>query len=153
MDKCIDGDWPDVGNAEVPCCYGSAEYGPARCTCWESVYEVEQTEPRTDLDAAVRPSMCVDCAYRPGSPERTGDPKAAGDEYLLRRLVESGDPFWCHQGIRRPTHWRHPSGATVPGSPFAYSPPIIDGRPYKADGTPADYCGGWAAQALKVMRR
>lgn len=145
--------WPDLG-LEVPCCAGSAMFGPERCTCWTPVYDREQaTELRADLPAGVQPKMCIDCAYRPRSPERTGDPEAAGNEELLRQLVDGGQPFWCHQGMRRPLRYEHPSGATVEASELEYAPPMrkVGGRmvPFKADGTPADLCGGWAALRLK----
>lgn len=142
-------DWPETPTSGL-CCIGSAMYGPERCTCWEPVYDLEQVKPRPDLPADVRSSMCHDCAYRPGSPERSGDPRAAGTEEALRALVDGGDIFWCHQGIRRPIRFEHPSGITVPGSDLAYDPPIIDGTPYRANGTPADMCGGWAALRLKI---
>lgn len=145
------GSWPDVGNSEVPCCIGAAEYGPGYCTCWKPVFEVEQQPPQTDLVPGVQPKMCVDCAYRAKSPERSGDPDAAADAEGLRALVDSGSPFWCHQGMRRPTHWVHPSGATAPASPLNYQPPIVGSTPYKADGTPGEICGGWAARRLKVL--
>jgi hypothetical protein len=149
------GQWPDVGNGEAPCCWESALDGPARCSCWEPVFDLEQQEPQRDLEPGTRPSMCVDCAYRPSSPERTGDPDAGTDVDELRALVDSGSVFWCHQGMRRPIHWRHPSGATtVPaGMDLNYRPPIVDGRPFKADGTPGDICGGWAALRLKVLAK
>ena len=145
--------WPDL-DLEVPCCAGSAMFGPERCTCWETVYDQPQTSPlRADLPAGVRPRMCVDCAYRPNSPERRGDPDAAADTEQLRELADGGQPFWCHQGMRRPIVYRHPSGARVEASELDYAPPMqqIDGRwvPFKADGTPADLCGGWAALRLK----
>lgn len=145
------GNWPDVGNGEDPCCWGSANEGPTGCTCWKPVFDVEQQPPRTDLEPGVQPKMCVDCAYRPKSPERSGDPEAAANALALDALVDSGSPFWCHQGMRRPTHWVHPSGATSPASPLNYQPPIVSGTPYKADGVPGEICGGWAARRLKVL--
>lgn len=147
------GNWPDVGNDEVPCCYGAAEYGYANCTCWTAVFDEEQQSVQTDLTPPVRTSMCVDCAYRPKSPERSGDPEAAASAQALQALVDSGSPFWCHQGMRRPTHWIHPSGATAPASPLNYQPPIVGSTPYKADGTPGEICGGWAALRLKAAFR
>jgi hypothetical protein len=146
-------DWPDVGNAEVPCCMGAVSHGPSGCTCWKPVYDTDQQSPRTELAAGTREDMCLDCAYRPGSPERTGDPDAAGDDDVLRELVDSGRRFWCHQGMRRVREWRHPCGATHPGSPLDFPCPVVDGVPYKADGTPADVCGGWAALNRKRLAR
>jgi MoaA/NifB/PqqE/SkfB family radical SAM enzyme len=70
----------------------------------------------------------------------------------LDDIITRGDIFWCHQGIRRVVEYRHPDGRVYPVPPLAagvdgaYEPPIIDGRPYKADGTPADVCAGWWAR-------
>lgn len=153
LDQCGFGKWPDVGNGEMPCCEGSAFVGPEACTCWEPVFDIEQQPPHGQIEPGVRPNMCHDCAYRPSSPERSGDPDAAMDGDRLQELVAGGYRFWCHQGMRRPTHWKHPYGATVPPSPLNYQPPIIEGIPYKADGTPGDICGGWAALRLKAMQR
>jgi hypothetical protein len=130
---------------------GSALDGPSGCTCWRPVYDLDQQTPDTTLIPEVRATMCGDCAYRPNSPEKSGDPAAAADGEKLRALVADGVPFWCHVGIRRPTHWAHPSGATTPGDPLDYSPPQRGSTPFKADGTPADLCGGWAAQRLKAV--
>lgn len=152
-DKCGPGLWPDVGNGENPCCYGSALDGPGGCTCWQPVFDVEQAEPRTDLPSGAQESKCADCAYRPGSPERSGDPHVTADAEQLRALAETGARFWCHQGMRRPTLWRHPSGATVPGLGADYRPPIVEGVPYKADGTPGDLCAGWMALRLHALQR
>ncbi|WP_116044020.1 hypothetical protein [Amycolatopsis palatopharyngis] len=117
------------------------------------MFDLEQQPPRTDLEPDVQAGMCPDCAYRPNSPERRGVADAATDEQALLALVESGSVFWCHRGMRRPTHWQHPFGATTPASPLNYQPPIHDGRPYKADGTPGDLCAGWTALRLKAMQR
>lgn len=118
------------------CCYAAAEDGPAACTCWEPIYDAEQAEPRTDVVPETRSQMCGDCAYRPDSPERAGDP------YFGLALTN----FWCHRGIRRP-RWRHPDGRVRPGDPADYQPPVIDGVPYRADGLPAARCGGWAGRS------
>lgn len=69
------------------------------------------------------------------------------------RIVERSEMFVCHQGIRRAVKWQHPSGAIVSGHEGNYCPPIIDGVPFKADGTPADICAGWAALRLKRIGR
>ncbi|MEU0515600.1 hypothetical protein [Amycolatopsis sp. NPDC006125] len=147
------GDWPDVGNDDVPCCMGSAQHGARGCTCWQPIYDLAQMPPRTGLEPGTRDGMCDGCAYRPRSPERTGAPDAAADLDDLERLAATGQPFWCHEGMRRPLEWRHPSGATVPGSPLDYQPPFIDGVPYRANGTPAARCGGWAAVRRKHQKR
>lgn len=143
--------WPEAGNGL--CCDGAAYYGPERCTCWVPVYDLDQQPPRTSEPSGAQPKMCVDCAYRPSSPERSGDPQAAADTDELHRIVEAGEPFWCHQGMRRPTLYRHPSGAeyVTPGAALAYTPPVVDAVPYQADGTPGLLCGGWIALRLKAM--
>lgn len=139
-------DLPEVGHGG--CCYGAAVYGPERCTCWEPVYDLEQRAPRPAAPA-VRPTACADCAYRPDSPERSGARGYAGDVDTLDELVEAGQPFYCHQGIRRPVRLRHPEGVEVDGHPADYDPPLVGGVPYRADGTPAEVCAGWAARAAR----
>jgi hypothetical protein len=146
-------DWPETPTTGM-CCIGSAVRGARGCTCWTPEYDVEQAEPRTDgLLFGCRESMCEDCAFRPGSPERAGDPDSAGDEELLDDLVVTGRPFWCHQGMRRPVRHRHPSGVVVEASPLEYAPPAVGAVPYKADGSPADLCYGWAARRAKYLER
>lgn len=61
------------------------------------------------------------------------------------------DRFWCHQGMRRPLYWEHPAGVRITGSPADYDPPIEDLVPFKADGTPADLCAGWAARSRALI--
>jgi len=143
-------DLPDAG--EGACCMGAAVYGPRRCTCWEPVYDLEQ-QPVKPGEMGMRVKMCADCAYRPNSPERRGEEGYQGDPESLDEMVATGDMFACHQGIRRSVRWVHPSGAEVPGHPAGYAPPLHDGKPYKADGAPADICAGWAARRLKHMWR
>ena len=139
-------DLPDAG----PCCKGAAVYGKDRCTCWEPVYDLEQ-QPLAPGEMGLRVRPCADCAYRKNSPERRGEDGYQGDAEFLDELVVTGEFFACHQGIRRPVAWRHPSGAEIPGHPAGYDPPLHDGKPYKADGTPADLCAGWAARRLKHL--
>ena len=153
--SCSEGHWsndfPDTGGI---CCTGAAVYGPSRCTCWEPVYDLDQTEPDETavrllaggIEPSTRRQMCHDCAYRPDSPERSGDDTYQGDEDFLADLAVTGDRFWCHQGTRRPVKWVHPSGAEHPGHPGGYAPPIVNSVPYKADGTPSELCAGWAAR-------
>jgi hypothetical protein len=141
---------PDAGLGG--CCQGSAVMGPDHCTCWVPVYDLEQ-QPVRSGPAGLQPQLCADCAYKPRSPERRGDAGYDGDAGSLDDLVRSGEPFWCHQGIRRPVAWRHPSGMEIPGHPGDYSPPIEGGKPYKADGSPGDLCAGWATRRLKHMDR
>lgn len=139
---------PDAG--EGMCCWGAIQ-GPDHCTCWEPVHDLAQQEPDLEAPRTVRALMCPDCAYRPDSPENTTtrgyDPPPPG-----------GPPFHCHQGMRAVAVHRHPTGAEVPavtvgGVSMEYDPPIIDGRPYAADGQPAPVCAGWAATDRAYRRR
>jgi hypothetical protein len=101
----------------------------------------------------MRAELCQDCAFKPGSPERQGDPRYRGDTEFLNRIVETGESFFCHQGIRRVVAWEHPSGARVEPAPGDYQPPVIDGVPYRADGSPGELCAGWTSRRLKHMQR
>lgn len=139
------------------CCPDARDKGPAACTCWRPVFDREQADP--DLQAVVglalgemeppqRPLMCGDCAYRPGSPERTGSAEYNGSAAELDRIARE-DRFWCHDGMRKPVAWRHPRGmriATVQAADGDFQPPIIEGVPYRADGQPGLLCAGWAAR-------
>lgn len=148
--------FPDTGGT---CCMG-ADRGPQHCACWRPVYAGTQQDP---VGAAVNlidvgitqpdvsDGMCGDCAYRPGSPEKTGDPKHRGDADELERLAAIGKRFWCHQGMRRIEKWVHPSGAEVAGHPADYAPPIIGTTPYRLDGTPALLCAGWRARRKALL--
>lgn len=143
------GDYPDVGNGEQPCCMGSAVYGPERCTCWRPVFDHPQNLPMHKGPMRIRPRMCADCAFRPDSPERTGDERFAhsGDGEVDDLVNET---FVCHQGLRRLVKWVHPSGAEFDPGPGAYMPP----RPVcKADGSPADLCAGWAAEMRRRAKK
>lgn len=126
------------------CCDGEMIKGAEYCNCWVPEYDLEQADPIPPADGEIQVregGLCGDCAYRPGSPEQA-------DEWLaetLRDLPLSGQTFWCHDGMRRPTVWRHPDGRTVPGSPEDYQPPMVDGRPHRADGHVGALCAGWAA--------
>jgi hypothetical protein len=152
--------FPETG--DPGCCEGAAILGPHRCTCWQPVFDLEQApvdqETLALLNAGVEPNtrrrMCEDnqagdrgCAYRPGSPERNGDPHFQGDAEFLENLAAQDRRFWCHQGMRKITAWRHPSGMEIPDEPgAAYDPPIVGNVPWKADGTPGELCAGWAAR-------
>lgn len=130
------------------CCIGAAEHGPGDCTCWEPEYELEQQTPDTSIEPTTRATMCADCAYRPDSPERSGDPNYQhSDEDGFSELAAG--VFWCHQGMRKPLRWRHPAGISVEAIGDYYSPPLRerDGElvPFRADGTPGERCAGWAA--------
>lgn len=137
-------DWPDPG---VVCCYGAASRGPSGCTCWEPEYDVEQASPTAGSDGCARAELCIDCAYRPGSPEKSGSDLVRGDAEFLESIAAKGERFWCHQGMRRVLRWRHPSGMVhVPdGAEHQYDPPVEGGVPRKASGEPADLCAGWWA--------
>lgn len=127
------------------CCYGAAAMGADRCTCWVPVYDAEQAPPRRELETSTRAKCCHDCAYRNGSPERE-----RGDEDDLRELAlnaascDDAPPFYCHDGMRRIVSWRHPDGRELPAGPGDYVVPE-GSRAFRADGTPADRCAGWAA--------
>jgi hypothetical protein len=137
---------PDEDRA--PCCYASWN-DPDRCSCWRPVYDVEQTEPRPPEraeDLRVRGNLCGDCAFRKGSPERAD----AWSEEALFTAAGTGIPFWCHDGMRRPSHWVHPDGRVVEGDPADYTPPTRSGIPYRADGSPGLLCAGWMARATRA---
>jgi hypothetical protein len=139
----------DAGQGE--CCPG-ARVTPLDCTCWTPVYDLEQQPPAPGTPpVAGTARMCGDCAYRPRSPERQGDPGVKGDAAALDQLAAGGTPFWCHQGMRRPVRWVHPSGAELPGSPADYRPPVAGGIPRKADGTPGDLCRGWLLRRMHAL--
>lgn len=143
------------------CCYGAAFRGVGGCVCWEPVFDIEQAEPRiptTMADIEIGAGLCGDCAYRKGSPERAEE---YAEETLLS-LPERGQPFWCHQGMRRPRVYRHPSGLEVPGDPADWQPAIVDVRelpipflaiPFRADGRPGILCGGWAKRLERAAAR
>jgi hypothetical protein len=131
--------------ADAWCCMGSVNDGPTGCTCWSPIYDLEQVPPAASLvallEAGIEPvtraKRCIDCAFRPDSPERERDED-----------LEGLPNFWCHQGIRRPIAHRHPDGRIRPEADSAdYQPPIVAGVPYRADGTPAERCAGHAQLA------
>lgn len=103
-------DLPDAGRRL--CCNGALLLGPQACTCWAAAYDLDQQPSKPGIPAVPVPvRMCGDCAYRPGSPEKLGDESHRGGQELLDRLVATGEPFYCHRGIRRKVSHRHPSGA------------------------------------------
>lgn len=128
------------------CCLG-ATISPSSCTCWEPIYDKEQSDPDVTVPPSTRMTACDDCAYRAGSPERSGDEHYAADFDRFDASI-----FWCHQGMRKPVAWRHPTlGITVDTTGDYYDPPIVrdengEGVPFRADGTPGDRCAGWAAR-------
>jgi hypothetical protein len=148
--------FPPVGDGN--CCWGALVRGPESCLCWQPVYDLNQQAPdatavtllRAGIEPTTRTTMCGDCAYRPNSPEKNSDPTYNGDPEFLERIARDAERFWCHQGMRRPLKWVHPSGQEIPGSDAAYDPPkakVDNGFvPFKADGTPAELCAGWDAR-------
>jgi hypothetical protein len=134
------------------CCIGSAVMGPQYCTCWEPVHDLEQQEINPG-EPGERKVMCRDCAYRPGSPERAGDERYRGDEEFLAAIVQAGEKFWCHQGMRRVVKLRHPSGAEVTIGTDHYDPPKGGAVPFKADGAPGDLCAGWSARRARYLAK
>jgi hypothetical protein len=141
----IDEPRPELPELGLSCCFGATMRGS--CTCWRPVYDGAQTDQLDDTaQPTVRPSMCGDCAYRPGSPEKTGDEQHRGDADELERLAGAGEPFSCHDGMRKIVRWLHPSGAEVPGHPADYAPPVVGRTPYRVDGQPAYLCAGWNAR-------
>jgi hypothetical protein len=148
-----DRDLPDAGQGA--CCMGSAACGPGGCTCWEREHDIDQTVPDTTAVPATREEMCTDCAFRPDSPERSGEVNAAYDQGDLDRIVYGHDEFWCHQGMRLVLGQRHPAGVFVAqpeGEKLAYDPPIINGVPYKADGSPGERCAGLVARRRSAAK-
>lgn len=141
---------PDPVNGA--CCDGSAIKGPQYCTCWEPRFDLDQ-QPVTEGEPGRRALACSDCAYKAGSPERQGDERYNGDPEFLDRIVTTGDPFFCHEGIRRAVKLVHPSGAEAELPPGDYRPPVENGVPYKADGSPGELCAGWAARRLAYLQR
>ena len=137
----------------VGCCEGAAYRGLEACTCWVPEYDVEQApvsvESVTEHGIDTRPRRCGDCAYRPDSPERA-------DVYTAEHLVHIaavGEPFWCHDGMRKPDRWRHPQRAEVViGSGDDWQPPKVGGIPWRADGRPALLCAGWASEGRRQER-
>jgi hypothetical protein len=133
------------------CCIGEAVYGPARCTCWEPVFATEQAPPALPASAAeieVRARRCGDCAFRKDSPERA---ETYTEEELLG-LAAAGEPFWCHDGMRRPVAYRHPVHGDVPAESGDWQPATVGGVPFRADGRPGLLCAGWAQERRRQER-
>jgi hypothetical protein len=145
--------WAELNpDAEQPiCCYGAVN-GPDGCYCWTPVFDTEQADPRPPAspeDLTVRTRICGDCAFRKGSPERA----CSWSEDALFDLAATGEPFWCHDGMRRPVRWEHPDGRTVDGSPHDWQPARVGNVPYRADGSPGLLCAGWMARAGRARER
>lgn len=137
VDAGID-DRDDFDAGEVPCCMSSAMRGPRACTCWEPVFDLEQSGDLQSGPPAARAARCHDCAYRADSPER-----ADGYGPDLEELGGDGSRFYCHQGMRRAVAYRHPDGRVIPAGDGDYQPPVVGQRAYRADGAPAELCAGW----------
>ena len=93
------------------------------------------------------------CAYRPHSPERDGRGGYQGDAEHLEYLAATVTPFYCHRGMRQAVAWQHPAGIEIPGHPADYQPPILNGVPYQADGSPGFICAGWLLRAATIRRQ
>lgn len=138
------------------CCPGAVEEGPHACSCWDPVYDLEQQPSAEVLQPGQRTEMCDDCAYRPDSPERNGSEEQEHSEPgALDDVARGPRPFWCHQGMRKPTAYKHATlGIVVPVDVDAYRPPMVelDGLrvPLKADGTAGDRCAGWLARRQQL---
>ena len=144
--------WADLHPDAEPvyCCMGEVDDGPAGCTCWRPEYDTHQADPVPPAsvdDLEVQRRKCTDCAYRPGSRERSDEDTA---EELLGHAY-AGRPFFCHTECRRPDRWRHPDGRVIANpDPADYRPPVQDGIPYRLDGRPSLICAGWAAMAAGI---
>lgn len=133
---------------EIPCCIGGAMRGPRGCSCWTPVYDLEQAEPNLSTQPQTRETCCHDCAYRNGSPERAEQDLG---EVLSDIAGEADSVFACHQGMRRIVAYVHPDGRRVEAGPGDYDPPQIGAVAFRADGTPADRCAGWAARRRYLL--
>lgn len=141
---------PAVPDEMLGCCEGAAYRGLSGCTCWEPIWNVEQQPPRLPVEPEQlmpRARLCGDCAFRKDSPERATEYK----QETLLGLADRGEPFWCHDGMRRPEQWRHPaSGVVIDGDTADWQPAIVHAVPFRADGRPALLCAGWAARAARA---
>jgi hypothetical protein len=123
----------------VPCCEASAFTDGEECTCWVAVLDVVPTLAVQEGPHRIRRTMCGDCAYRPGSPERES---LGGDAPSFSRAAR----FYCHTGMPRAVGYTHPHLGLVPApTTDDYRPYIRDGQAWQADGRPAELCAGWAA--------
>jgi hypothetical protein len=141
---------PDPCPDGVPCCDSYAYYGPRFCVCWVRIYDQPREPAQPDMPRTTRASMCSDCAFRPGSPERTDSSDAVADSTDLMMIVHNpGQIFWCHDGMPRIIALEHPNGMRVDvpteDGVVAYDPVIIAGVPYRGDGSPGLMCAGLAA--------
>lgn len=146
--------------ALLHCCYGAMR-GLDSCTCWTPIYDRDQQDPvplPAGFDAATREEMCVDCAYRPDSPERTGSEHVAHTDDGELDYIARNSTFWCHQGMRKIVAWRHDKlGITIEQYDGVdnYGAPLVHGddglpTPLKVDGTPGERCAGWSARKRQL---
>ncbi|GAB2906956.1 hypothetical protein GCM10027047_01520 [Rhodococcus aerolatus] len=122
----------------IPCCTGGSFTDAERCEQWHPVLD---EQPSTEVEhgpMAIAETLCHDCAYRPGSPERA---QQGGDQ--LDASIRQ--PFTCHQGMARAVRYEHPNGHTRPGEPGDYRPVERGGQAWRTGGTLAQHCAGWAA--------
>jgi hypothetical protein len=153
---------PDAASDDDPCCDGRAVDGPRGCGCWTEIFDLQQASdlheglplPAVPLRPCEPGPGDDGCAYLGTSPEKTGSSGHSADADELDRLAATGSPFFCHNGIRRVTHMRHPSGLTweLPHR-SDYRPPIRGNVPYRADGTPASICSGWLLRRMVLTRQ
>ena len=146
-------EFPDATNG-VPCCYGYAFDGPTGCTCWKAIYDLAQ-QPMQQGPMQQRSRMCGDCAFRAGSPERSGDQRYAhsGEQELALMVDDARAVFACHTGVRRVVAYEHPTGARVEIEIDAYHAPQARGHAVKADGSPAELCAGLARARRTIERQ
>jgi len=132
------------------CCMGSAVYGPSRCTCWAVEYDRPQ-QSATGMSGAEIDKCCNDCAYRAGSPERSGSPAYDHSVEIEGDLprMPTGSLFFCHKGMRKAVSAVHePSGLRVVlDRGDSYDATNHDGVPILANGDFAPLCAGFAATA------
>lgn len=124
------------------CCEGAREHGTLYCTCWEPVFDVDQAEPEQG-PSALRSRCCQDCAFKPDSPEANVDYHPTDRDELMANARAGGERFLCHNGMRRILSWRHPDGREVEAVPGDYAPTMVGWHGAKADGSPAEVCGGY----------
>lgn len=147
-------DLPDLGLA-IPCCDGVAFRGSYACTCWIPVYDRHQAAALMG-ESRIRETMCADCAFRPASPERSGDTRYAhagdGDLDELPHRMEA--TFYCHQGMRRIVAYIHGTTGYVHRveTDGYYAPLELGDRAYKANGAPAEVCAGFHAARALILR-
>lgn len=146
--------WDRFLREALPCCESVAcwgdENGGPHCSCWVPTYSELQQELDTSLRPQVRASPCESCACRvPGGQLRDGSPipddLPGAYDAMLDNLARR-KPFYCHSGMRLIVAEFHPQLGVTREVDWHPVPPTVEGIPYKADGTPCDFCAAWAAQ-------